>query len=395
MLTSKLKLATALLIAAGAVAAGSGALLGRPAADPPKPDPVPAAKPGAGLPADWSRTVGPDPLTDGAGQVLSAGSKVTLRVEQGWLVVRRETAGGELEWQVVLARADDPRPPQVRLDKGAFTLDIRYGSFFIRESGGLLRVLRERKADQSPPWSRLPLDANRRSMGWAGSGDPTRVAGWEVGDWCWATVGPADDRADVLVRLHHKELLGKGHGFTSIANALAKMDAGPKYVQDEGDLLIADRTRPEVAVWMLQAKKVRQEIGTKPAPALAARRWFNAPDGLELDKLRGKVVLLDFWGTWCGPCVQKLPRTEELHQKYKDRGLVVIGVHSAQDGDKVADFLKAKGFTFPVAIDQGGTAKQYAIEAWPTYFLIDKSGKVAWGFEHEPPPEGRIEELLR
>ena len=61
----------------------------------------------------------------------------------------------------------------------------------------------------------------------------------------------------------------------------------------------------------------------------------------------------------------------------------------------MADFLREKGFTFPVAIDTGDTAKQYAVEAWPTYFLIDKTGKVAWGFENDPPKESQIEELLR
>jgi thiol-disulfide isomerase/thioredoxin len=166
-------------------------------------------------------------------------------------------------------------------------------------------------------------------------------------------------------------------------------------VQDEGDLLVAELTSMPEVEHALLVKKIRKEIGTKPAPALAARQWLNAPGGLDLDKLRGKVVLLDFWGTWCGPCVAKLPRTEELHQKYKDRGLVVIGVHSENGGEKVADFLKEKEYTFPVAIDTGDTAARYAIEAWPTYFLIDKAGKVAWGFEHNPPKEDRIEELLR
>lgn len=77
-------------------------------------------------------------------------------------------------------------------------------------------------------------------------------------------------------------------------------------------------------------------------------------------------MLIDFWGTWCSPCVAKLPRTEELHQKFKDRGLVVIGVHSSNGGEKLAEFLREKKVTFPVAHDSGETAERYAVEAWPT-----------------------------
>ena len=105
-------------------------------------------------------------------------------------------------------------------------------------------------------------------------------------------------------------------------------------------------------------------------------------------------MLLDFWGTWCGPCVKKLPHTEELYQKYKDRGLIVIGVHSKQGADKVESFLRENNIHFPIAVDTGETADRYAIEAWPTYFLIDKKGEVIWGFENDAPSEKQIETAL-
>jgi len=174
-----------------------------------------------------------------------------------------------------------------------------------------------------------------------------------------------------------------------------RMSYGDKTLQDDGDLLVADRALvPEVERALL-IRKIKKEMVGKTAPALDGQAWFNVPAEMELEKLRGKVVLLDFWGAWCAPCVAKLPRSEELYQKYKDRGLVVIGVHSADNAEKLKPILEEKKITFPVVQDRGATAERYAIEAWPTYFLIDKAGKVVWGFAHNPPEEKQIEELLR
>src|SRR4051812_44683102 len=62
-----------------------------------------------------------------------------------------------------------------------------------------------------------------------------------------------------------------------------------------------------------------------------------------------------------------------------NRGAVVIGVHSSFTADKIGAFLKSKQMSFPVAVDAGNTAERYAIEACPTYYLLDKAGKIAWG----------------
>jgi thiol-disulfide isomerase/thioredoxin len=138
------------------------------------------------------------------------------------------------------------------------------------------------------------------------------------------------------------------------------------------------------------------ELVGRTAPALDAGACFNAPPGgLALEGLKGKVVLLDFWGKWCGPCVQKLPGVEEFYQKYKDRGLVVVGVHSADRSDMLDEFLREKKVSFQVVIDRGETAARYRVDTWPTYFLIDKAGRVAWGFEHDAPSASRIEALLK
>ncbi|MFQ6036923.1 MAG: peroxiredoxin family protein, partial [Sedimentisphaerales bacterium] len=126
---------------------------------------------------------------------------------------------------------------------------------------------------------------------------------------------------------------------------------------------------------------------------------FNLTDQfgnmISLSKLRGKIVLLDFWGVWCGPCRRKLPHTQKIHEQFKDKGLVVIGIHSAFRTEKTAEFIRENNYTFLTGIDTGNTAKDYGVTGWPTYYLIDRQGRLVWGAKHSPPPEKLIESLLK
>jgi thiol-disulfide isomerase/thioredoxin len=138
----------------------------------------------------------------------------------------------------------------------------------------------------------------------------------------------------------------------------------------------------------------RHQLQGRPAPALDAKEWFNTTNSLSLDQLQGKVVLLDFWGQWCPPCVERIPESELLQNKFKNQGLVVIGVHSNDRSDDLGTFLKKNKITFPIVVDSGETARRYSITGWPTYFLVDKLGNVAWGFSYVPPKESQIQKLL-
>ncbi len=118
------------------------------------------------------------------------------------------------------------------------------------------------------------------------------------------------------------------------------------------------------------------------APELAwATQWMNTEgtlgDARKLGELKGKVVLIDFWATWCGPCIAAVPKMNDLAKKYADKGLVVIGVCRPDGGDRMAGLVKSKGIEYPVCIDsKGDINKAYAVDSFPDYYLIDRQGRL-------------------
>src|SRR3990167_2987308 len=121
-----------------------------------------------------------------------------------------------------------------------------------------------------------------------------------------------------------------------------------------------------------------------PAPELTGiSKWLNS-DPLTLQKLRGKVVLIDFWTYSCINCIRTLPYVTGWYEKYKDKGFVVVGVHTPEfafekDTSNVQTAIKRHGINYPVAQDNDyGTWQAYSNRYWPAHYLIDQSGKIVY-----------------
>jgi len=111
--------------------------------------------------------------------------------------------------------------------------------------------------------------------------------------------------------------------------------------------------------------------------------WINSAE-LSLKSLRGKVVLVDFWAFDCEPCIEAMPHIKALHSKYKNKGLIVIGVHAPRTEDekniaKLREAVRRMDIRFPVVSDNElKTWSDYRCDLWPTSFVIDRNGAIRY-----------------
>ncbi|WP_266182896.1 redoxin domain-containing protein [Dyella humicola] len=160
-----------------------------------------------------------------------------------------------------------------------------------------------------------------------------------------------------------------------------------------------------IAVWpnAWSTASAQEHAPGTPAPDLVgANRWLNSPP-LSLEKLRGKVVLVEFWARECINCIHVLPHTKALYEKYGKDGLVVVGVHTPEyDEERDARSLQAAlnefSITWPVAVDNDSRIwNAYGNRYWPAIYLIDRDGRIVYSHFGEgdyEDTEKRVQVLL-
>jgi len=119
--------------------------------------------------------------------------------------------------------------------------------------------------------------------------------------------------------------------------------------------------------------------GKAPLPTLAPDFTLNTLDGQEmtLSKLKGKVVLLDFWATWCAPCREAIPHLINLQKTYQEKGVEVIGMNVDKgDVETVRRFVKSMDIPYPITLTREEVSRNYGVTGLPTTILIDKEGRI-------------------
>jgi cytochrome c biogenesis protein CcmG/thiol:disulfide interchange protein DsbE len=125
-----------------------------------------------------------------------------------------------------------------------------------------------------------------------------------------------------------------------------------------------------------QVRSGHAALEGKPMPAINVTGWINGE--VAPADMKGKVVIVDFYATWCGPCMASIPHNNELLKKYKDQGLVIVGVCTSSHGQEdMEQTVTDRGITYPTARDSKLVSeKTWNVEYYPTYALVDRKGIV-------------------
>jgi len=164
-------------------------------------------------------------------------------------------------------------------------------------------------------------------------------------------------------------------------------------------------TFPHVARRLLVGALLAALAGTgAAAPAVSAPDFtLRTADGknLRLNEQRGRVVLVNFWATWCAPCRQEMPLLNQLYQKYQGSGFTLLGVNVDEDSRNAINVANKLRLSFPVLLDADkAVSKRYDLSSMPSTLLIDRDGKVRYvhrGYQagFEALYEQQIRELLK
>ena len=191
------------------------------------------------------------------------------------------------------------------------------------------------------------------------------------------------------IRLH-QEIMGRSSKVTWF---IGKQDYLPRgfllphlQISKEIKILAVNaQLLPDTFVIPLPKGYTRKVVTAKEKSLLAkgekAPDWtLKAPDGklVSLSDFKGKVVLLDFWGTWCAPCLRAMPTIQTLHNKYKSQGLEVVGVSVKDRPGAPEAYMKKKGYTYQLVLQGIKVARQYQVALYPSVYVIDRKGNISF-----------------
>ena len=126
--------------------------------------------------------------------------------------------------------------------------------------------------------------------------------------------------------------------------------------------------------WVEAAWPQHSQLLRKPAPALALSGWINGE--VTAEQMKGKVVVVDFWATWCGPCRAAIPHNNEILRKFASQGVLLIGVCCGGGEDGMAEVAAKHGIQYPTAKVAASVTAAWKVSYWPTYAILDRKGEV-------------------
>ncbi|HZL37420.1 MAG TPA: TlpA disulfide reductase family protein [Tepidisphaeraceae bacterium] len=165
------------------------------------------------------------------------------------------------------------------------------------------------------------------------------------------------------------------YGLTAACLAMAIAIGASVHAQAKDDSQVSKLAHE--GYWLKEqeaAYKAAMAMLDKPAPALGLTAWNGK--AVTPANAKGKIILVDFWATWCGPCIGQIPHANEMARKYADKGVVVMGACCARGANTMAKTAKEHGMEYPTGKLSDKATNDWKIRFWPTYAVIDRTGKL-------------------
>ena len=316
----------------------------------------------------------------------SIGGSVQAQLRQGWLHAWRVDAEGQELWHTILGRVDQPGRVG-RVEKTTpFTVVVSHpdGQTYVQDETNRNRLSGHRQALVGEPFPGLETEAGdpavqAQSTYQSAEKPSTHLTRWQRDYWIWAGSGPSDALLHTVVRLAPILTIPQRQTLEKPTADQATLHWDRAEFTDDGQTFSVRYISPREMEVMHQRHTLDQ--GAAPFE-IDIERWVAPVAGYEdsplnsLAQLQGKVVLLDFWATWCSPCIEKLPYVAELYERYRDQGFIVIALHSADRADNLDNYVGQHDYPFPIALDTGETAWRYGVTGIPHYILIGRDNRI-------------------
>ena len=333
--------------------------------------------------------------------------RIEAWIEDGWLHARRVDSSDDLVWHVVLGQVEKEAVPTI---EGGSNAEVRHpnGRYFVRDiSNQRLNCVRQKLAEGEFAGIDTTFLAGSQNQGW-GIGNDLGIARKKLDNYEWVLLGPAQAHIveegeeeqfhleiapNAVLRMTPTLQDGRHAQFSTSGAGMIDYSYGKAELSDDGEFLQARYVGMEEAERALNRSKL--EKGSMP-PELEAERWVNPMPVEQLKALKqAPVILVDFWATWCTPCVAQMPTVQALYDQYAEQGFMVVAIHSAHQSEDMDDFVAEHGYTMPIVLDTGETYRRFGVEGIPQYVLVGRDGLLAeTGLLGSVPSAEQIEALL-
>ena len=333
--------------------------------------------------------------------------RIEVWIEDEWLHARRVEGSDDLVWHVVLGQVEKGAMPTI---EGGSTAEVRHpnGRYFVRDiSNQRFNCVRQKLAEGEFAGINTDFLAGSQSGG-RGIATDQGIAVENLYDYQWVLLGPAQAHIveegeekqfhfeiapNAVLRMTPTLQEGRYAQFRTAGAGMIDYSYDKAELSDDGEFLQARYVGMEEVERALNRSKLEQ--GSIP-PELDAERWVNPMPVEQLKNMsQAPVILIDFWATWCTPCVAEMPTVQALYDQYAEQGFMVVALHSSHQSQDMDDFVAEHGYTMPIVLDTGETYRRFGVEGIPQYVLIGRDGRLAeTGLLGSVPSAEQIEALL-